>query len=346
MIKKRLFSFLLPACFGLCLFLCIRTAQGNTQDTPYAYWQAHTLRFIVEELGVVILASYPVFWLMYGWFRLCRRRGWPWWVEYGQMLVGAPLCCLLVILFARWMQGRTLDPYDLPVPMVISTLLTEFSYAFLRYWMLLRQNERQQLQLEKVKNDQLETELKYLKAQYHPHFLFNVLNTVYFQIDEQNEQPRQTLEKLAALLRYQLYNDGGKVKLSTEIEHLKLYIDLWRMRCSERLRLNLHFDDALGEQEVYPLLFIPLVENAFKYVGGKFRIVLDMRPVDGKLHLFLQNSVPPLSPESSEPCLPRRKPGIGIENLRRRLELLYPGSHSLNFRKQQDNFIVNLTIPL
>lgn len=132
---------------------------------------------------------------------------------------------LLVILFARWMQGRTLDPYDLPVPMVISTLLTEFSYAFLRYWMLLRQNERQQLQLEKVKNDQLVTELKYLKAQYHPHFLFNVLNTVYFQIDEQNEQPRQTLEKLAALLRYQLYNDGGKVKLSTEIEHLKLYID-------------------------------------------------------------------------------------------------------------------------
>ena len=114
-------------------------------------------------------------------------------------------------------MGVSLDLYDVPVPAIVSMLLGGFFYIFLRNQMIQKENEAQRLQLEKIKNDQLQTELKFLKAQYHPHFLFNVLNTVYFQIDENNEAPRHTLEQLSDLLRYQLYNDGEKVQVRVEV---------------------------------------------------------------------------------------------------------------------------------
>ena len=149
--------------------------------------------------------------------------------------------------------------------------------------MIQKENEAQRLQLEKIKNDQLQTELKFLKAQYHPHFLFNVLNTVYFQIDENNEAPRHTLEQLSDLLRYQLYNDGEKVQVRVEVEYLKQYISLCKLRATKRLQLQVHFDEMEAQVEIYPLLFVPLVENAFKYVGGNYFIAMDMCLKEGKL---------------------------------------------------------------
>ena len=109
-------------------------------------------------------------------------------------------------------MGVSLDLYDVPVPAIVSMLLGGFFYIFLRNQMIQKENEAQRLQLEKIKNDQLQTELKFLKAQYHPHFLFNVLNTVYFQIDENNEAPRHTLEQLSDLLRYNYTMMGRKCK--------------------------------------------------------------------------------------------------------------------------------------
>lgn len=140
-------------------------------------------------------------------------------------------------------DGVSLDLYDVPVPAIVSMLLGGFFYIFLRNQMIQKENEAQRLQLEKIKNDQLQTELKFLKAQYHPHFLFNVLNTVYFQIDENNEAPRHTLEQLSDLLRYQLYNDGEKVQVRVEVEYLKQYISLCKLRATKRLQLQVHFDE-------------------------------------------------------------------------------------------------------
>ena len=198
----------------------------------------------------------------------------------------------------------------------------------------------QRLQLEKIKNDQLQTELKFLKAQYHPHFLFNVLNTVYFQIDEQNKAPRHTLEILSDLLRYQLYNAGDKVAIQVEIDYLKRYISLCQLRCSERLQLHTSFDEVLKEQEISPLLFIPLVENAFKYVGGDYHIDLTMSWKEGKLIFDMMNSKP-----LDRVHKPTRQ-GIGLENLRRRLALLYPDKHILEIKDEPDRFIVKLIIEL
>ena len=221
-----------------------------------------------------------------------------------------------------------------------SIMLGGFFYIFLRNQMIQKENEAQRLQLEKIKNDQLQTELKFLKAQYHPHFLFNVLNTVYFQIDENNEAPRHTLEQLSDLLRYQLYNDGEKVQVRVELEYLKQYISLCKLRATKRLQLQVHFDEMEAQVEIYPLLFVPLVENAFKYVGGNYFIAMDMCLKEGKLCFSIENSIP-------EPLVHQKgKHGIGIENLRRRLELLYPERHTLDINRGDTLFRVKLVIEL
>ena len=293
-----------------------------------------------DDMLLVLFMSYPIFFLLKYWLRLCRKRKLVWWQEYGVVVLTVPVWCLLTMWVIRFLMGVSLDLYDVPVPAIVSMLLGGFFYIFLRNQMIQKENEAQRLQLEKIKNDQLQTELKFLKAQYHPHFLFNVLNTVYFQIDENNEAPRHTLEQLSDLLRYQLYNDGEKVQVRVEVEYLKQYISLCKLRATKRLQLQVHFDEMEAQVEIYPLLFVPLVENAFKYVGGNYFIAMDMCLKEGKLCFSIENSIP-------EPLVHQKgKHGIGIENLRRRLELLYPERHTLDINRGDTLFRVKLVIEL
>ena len=335
--NKQWNRWLMPASFAVVLFLCIRVAN----DIPKReyYWEGNEWDFMLKDMLVVFAMSYPILFSMKCWLRFCRRKRLAWWKEYGAVFLATPFWCLLAMWIIRLLMGLKLDLYDVPIPVVVSILLGGFYYTFMRNRMIQKENEVQRLQLEKIKNDKLQTELKFLKAQYHPHFLFNALNTVYFQIDEKNEVPRRTLEILSDLLRYQLYNEGDKVTMRAEIEYLRKYISLWKLRSTERLKLQAHFDEALQEQEIYPLLFVPLVENAFKYVGGEYHIALDMRLKDGWLHFYIENSI-------SAPLPLKEKQGIGIENLQRRLELLYPDCHTLGIKKEKTLFKVELVIKI
>ena len=194
------------------------------------------------------------------------------------------------------------------------------------------------LQLEKTKSNQLETELKYLRAQYHPHFLFNALNTVYFQIDEQNANAKNTIELLSELLRYQLYNVDEKVDISEEINFTKSYIRFQQLRMTERLVINANFDNALDKIKIYPLIYQPFLENAFKYVGGEYWITLEMKLRNDQIVFQIENSLPQLGGACIEPG------GIGIENIRRRMALLYPDRHCLNIKQKEKSFFVELII--
>ena len=332
--NRSLNKWLAPVAFAFILFLCVRVAN----DIPKReyYWEGNELGFMLKDMLVVFAMSYPIVFALKHWLHLCRKKKWIWWKEYGVVVLSAPFWCLFTMWIIRLLMGVELDLYDVPIPAVVSALLVGFYYVFLRNRMIQKENEAQRLQLEKIKNDQLQTELKFLKAQYHPHFLFNVLNTVYFQIDEKNEAPRHTLEQLSELLRYQLYNDGEKVQVCAEIEYLKQYIGLCKLRATKRLQLQVHFDEVLAEYEIYPLLFVPLVENAFKYVGGDYHINMDMRLKDGILYFSLENSIP----ESL--VTQERKQGIGIENLKRRLELLYPDDLTLDVTKRETLVTVKL----
>jgi LytS/YehU family sensor histidine kinase len=130
--------------------------------------------------------------------------------------------------------------------------------------------------------------------------------------------------------------------VSQEIRYLTNFIQLQQTRSSEKLRLAVHFDQTLDGQQVYPLLFLPLVENAFKYVGGDYHISIDAGLQDSTIRLEVENGVPldiPLKKVNKDK-------GIGLENLKRRLELLYPDRHTLTAQKKENTFMAVLTVQL
>jgi LytS/YehU family sensor histidine kinase len=191
----------------------------------------------------------------------------------------------------------------------------------------------EKVKLEKITNDKLQTELKFLKAQYHPHFLFNALNTIYFQMDENVADAKKSVEKFSALLRYQLYDQQQTVAISQEIDYLKAFIELQEVRSSEKLQLTQTFDRNLNGQQIYPLLMLPLVENAFKYVGGEYWIRIEAGMQGNDFHFSVTNATP-----ANIPLPVSKSSGIGIENLQRRLELLYPDQHSFTVEKLDGAF--------
>jgi len=214
-------------------------------------------------------------------------------------------------------------------------------YIVMRNGRMIEEYNRQTLQLEKVKNKQLESELDFLKSQYHPHFLFNALNTVYFQVDEENKTAKETIELLSGLLRYQLYDISKKVPIQQEIDYLKTYIRFQQLRMSDRLKIEAYFDPLLKEQEIHPLLFQPLLENAFKYIGGEYRICVNLTLKNDRIVFIVENSINSVLLSTKE-----KKKGIGIENLKRRLEILYPEKHFFKTESKEDTFLAELIIIL
>ncbi len=228
---------------------------------------------------------------------------------------------------------------DYVIVMIIPSLYVLLYFAIARGNQYLKNYVNQKVQLEKLTNDQLQTELKFLKAQYHPHFLFNALNTIYFQMDESVAEAKKTVEKFSELLRYQLYDQQQTVAISQEIHYMKNFIAIQQVRASEKLILQTTFDTALNGQQVYPLLFLPLVENAFKYVGGGYQLYIEAKADPGEVHFTVANSLPLQLP-------PDKETGIGLENLKRRLILLYPGRHQLTIKKENHTFTAHLTLIL
>lgn len=221
---------------------------------------------------------------------------------------------------------------------IIPLLYTILYYAIVRSRTYLKAYVAHQVLVEKLTNDHLETELKFLRAQYHPHFLFNALNTIYFQVDDDVPGAKQSIELLSELLRYQLYDRQHQVSIKQELDYLQNYILLQKVRASKKMVLHVDFDAKLAEQQIYPLLFLPLVENAFKYIGGKYAISIKAETNADKLLFIVENDLPERYQSNKE------NSGIGLENLKRRLELLYPGRHKLTLDKQADRFTAILEI--
>ena len=213
-------------------------------------------------------------------------------------------------------------------------------YTIIRNDMIAARYHEQTLQLEKVKVGQLDMELKFLKSQYHPHFLFNALNTIYFQTEAGNTQARTSIELLSELLRYQLYDIQKTVTLKQEMNYTQAYIRFQQMRMSERLRLTQFYDEGMDNQEIHPLLFQPLIENAFKYVSGEYWINFRFELNGNEVIFRVENSLN----WKGKPT--KGKQGIGIENLKRRLNLLYPARYQLTITPADDVFTAELKIKL
>ncbi|MES2679771.1 MAG: histidine kinase [Bacteroidota bacterium] len=188
----------------------------------------------------------------------------------------------------------------------------------------------------------LNSELQHLKYQLQPHFFFNSLNTVYALIEHSPEQAQETVHNLSKLMRYLLYDtESGKATLNEEIEFMTKYINLMRLRISNKTTVITDFPPLPEKLKVTPLLFISLIENAFKHgisatVPSEISFSLS---VDNKTVKFMaQNANFPKTEKDKSGS------GIGLTNLRKRLELSYPEKHVFSTTTTGEQFIASLEI--
>jgi len=219
-----------------------------------------------------------------------------------------------------------------------------FYTAFATTLYLSKQWFQQREEIRKMEVEKLNTELNYLRAQMNPHFLFNSINTIFFQIDKGNAAARDTLNKFSDLLRYQLYEcNRPEIPIEKELHYLKNYIDLQRLRMNENFKIEFLVDDSLRNFSLPPLLLLPFVENAFKHVSHFSQkpneILIQIIKQEHQLILLVSNT----KDESVEPTT---HGGIGLANIQRRLNLIYEQRHELLTSKGVDRFEIKLSIPV
>ncbi|HLT92920.1 MAG TPA: histidine kinase, partial [Membranihabitans sp.] len=192
----------------------------------------------------------------------------------------------------------------------------------------------------------IETELNFLKTQINPHFLFNTLNSIYALALKKSDEAPDLILKLSEIMRYMLYDcNEDSVPLDQELSYLKNYLDLEKFRKGNNNEITFTVDGNPEGKSVAPLLYITFVENAFKHGVNnvdKGYVRIHFRILEDRLYFEIENSV---SPQIHLYKLHSGSGGIGLENVRRRLKLLYP-EHHLEISKNIDRFRVELTINL
>ncbi|MCU0355850.1 MAG: histidine kinase [Cytophagales bacterium] len=199
--------------------------------------------------------------------------------------------------------------------------------------------------LQQTEKEKLTAELQLLKAQLHPHFLFNTLNNLYALTLAKSDQSPEVVLKLSGLLSYILYEcNVPEVPLKKEIQILKNYAELEQMRYGSRVEVSLNFTGDIEHKTIAPLLLLPFVENAFKHGSSEqieqAWISLDLSVEEKILKFKLINS------KNEDAPMESNRGGIGLQNVRKRLELIYPGRHELKISAQNEIFVVNLTLEL
>ena len=201
---------------------------------------------------------------------------------------------------------------------------------------------RDQLQLAKLEKQNLEQQLEYLKYQLNPHFLMNTLNNIHALVDIDPELSKESIVELSKMLRFVLY-EGNKptVPLYHELEFLDHYITLMRLRYTDKVSITVNKPDELPNCEIPPLLFITFVENAFKH-GVSYQqpsfIDISIKTTDSRLSFTCRNSKIPNEEEHHG--------GIGLQNVKQRLELIYGKNFTLDINDEPQEYNIQLTIPL
>lgn len=203
---------------------------------------------------------------------------------------------------------------------------------------------RLQQRMAETAREKAEAELNFLKSQINPHFVFNSLNSVYFLINKENTEARDALHKFSEMLRYQLYEiNDDKIPIEKEINYLKDYVDLQQLRKDEKYTVQFNCASDIKGFSIEPLLLIPFVENAFKHIShfsDKINFIkVDMLMVNRTFVFSVINSKE--MQQTTE-----QHGGIGLNNVKRRLELLYPGRHELKINDTGSNFAVQLNLQL
>jgi two-component system, LytTR family, sensor kinase len=340
---KLLYHFLFWAAIYLLwvlLFRSYRVAITRTMTIEFCY-----LLFITADYYAIHAFAVP---------RLLRRKEYPLFIVAVVLViaVSAALRAWLALFISRhyFTAGGEIDYGGLYLRSFMNISLWVLAVTLGR--MLVEQMQTQQ-QLETLERERIRSELDYLKAQINPHALFNSLNTIYGHIDKHNQVARNILLQFSELLRYQLYDCAAeKVSLQKEIAYIENYVAFQRLRKDERLIVHFKVGDIGQGLRVAPLMLVVLIENAFKFVSNfsdrPNKICIEIYTKGSVLSSSFLNTREPKVGEAGEAAFAKASAakGIGIANLRRRLELLYNHKYELTVNNDYDCYETNLTIDL
>ncbi|MBQ3657570.1 MAG: histidine kinase [Bacteroidales bacterium] len=254
------------------------------------------------------------------------------------LLLFIVLYCVREIIACHFTDVNLVDFFTFLVPNLLLNFLVAGTALGIKYYF--KSVEEMQIEKEKQK-----AELQWLKNQLNPHFLFNTMNNISAQIYTNPDEAQENLSHLSEVLRYALYETtADKVPLSGEIDFMENYISLMKLRCSEKTTVTVDFQDITPTIKILPLLYVSLIENAFKHgVSNNSESFIDisLKMIGNDLVFKVKNSNFPKKQEN------RSGSGIGLENLRRRLELAYEGKYYFSAKKQDNNvFLAELTVKI
>lgn len=286
------------------------------------YWLAPVIAIYLINFYIII----PLLWF--------RKRYWLFGVANVVMIALLNFHTISYNIYSLPEYVRAGYASFVTISLIINLLVIGVALS-IRYFM--RQSEQRQ--------QEVEAELAWLKNQINPHFLFNTLNNISCLAQIDGDLTQEAVMELSDLLRYAMYDTNKpKVNLDGEVKFMQNYIELMKLRCNDMTKVDYHFSIANYQQEVAPLLFISLIENAFKHgvnSNAPATIDISLTQLDDKLVFCCDNTNNP------KPSKDRSGSGIGLDNTRRRLNLIYPGRYTWEQSISSDNiYHIKISISL
>jgi two-component system, LytTR family, sensor kinase len=290
------------------------------------------LPFTLMQIGVF----YVMIYVLYPKFFLKRK--------IKTYLLTIILLCLFISFLSAyihmWIEGR----YEYPVfwagvavkfLIALAVMATGTSFLLITYV----------LKEQRLQSENLKTELGFLRSQVSPHFMFNTLNSLVSLARKKSDKLEPALLELSNLLHYMLYeSDEEKVSISKEIDYIQSYIDLQTLRFGHHVRISFEAIKPDDDFSIEPMLLIPLIENAFKHGIGMIEdpeIIVQLKVIKDEVMLMVQNKFSRGSGETKD-----KTSGIGLNNLDRRLKLLYPNRHALQLASNGTYYNASLKIQM
>ncbi len=316
------------------------------QPQPTDHPQFTGLEMALAAIPFILLFYWHAYWLIPGYLTRRRRL-----VYLGGVLSGLLVTIFVPTLMAYWNGPLQAGNHPITFRRVLPGLFFLLASASLGI-------SRQNAKLEKIRkekeNEHLRTELSFLRTQVNPHFMLNVLNSMVLLARKKSDLLEPVLMELARLMNYMLYDANNEmISLEDEIGYLRAYIDLQMLRFGGDVNVTFKVPENINGSHIEPMLLIPMVENAFKHGIGLVNtpvIFIDIcTDEDHRLRMTVKNKYNPLIRQQEN-----RPSGIGLTNLNKRLELIYPGSFELlrtdslrvDAQETENWFIITLNIPL
>lgn len=255
------------------------------------------------------------------------------------------------VVFHFWLLTGSLDKqFDLLTDGQIILFVLHFFIALASTVFYITSNwVRNAREKQELKTEQIQTELKFLKSQINPHFLFNILNSLYALTLKKSDMAPTMVIKLSEMMRYMLYECNEKrVPLEKEINYLRNYLDLEKLRIGNKMDVSLNVNGDLENKFIAPLIFINFVENSFKHGGinatnSKGHVYLDIHVNEKEIHFILENSKPLRLMETKTLKAPG---GIGLKNVKDRLDLVYSNNYKIKIKEDDDIYSIDLVLQL